>query len=217
MMPRWSPPAVQLLSDDWPPRVLRVPRTPRERLIAGFFRRIELTVEHPEYVALLGPCFRWTGSIHDHRYGIFSSTRVHIFAYWLFLGQVSEDDNVLHKCNYRPCVRPGHLYLGTQAMNMAQKVADGRARGGVRPGQVGELNNSAKVATGQAQYALDLYAAGYRQVDIAWLARLTQSNAHNIVRRETWKHLVPNPDAIPEPPLIPRHERRRPRKGTKLP
>lgn len=200
-MTPWRAPDVPLLSEHWPPLVLRVPHTPQERLIAGFFRRI----------LVVGECIYWTGSLGDHGYGIYRGQRAHVFSYRLMLGPVPDHLWVCHWCNNRPCIRPGHLYLGTPGQNMAQKVNDGRAGGGAR-GLIGQLNNGVRIDTAQAQYALDLHAAGYRQVDIARLAGLTPSNTHNIVRRETWKHLVPNADAILEPPLIPRRERRPPRK-----
>ena len=39
--------------------------------------------------------------------------------------------NVLHRCDEPRCVRPAHLFTGTHADNVADKVAKGRqARGG---------------------------------------------------------------------------------------
>lgn len=38
--------------------------------------------------------------------------------------------NVLHTCDNPPCCEPSHLFVGTQAVNQADKVAKGRqARG----------------------------------------------------------------------------------------
>jgi hypothetical protein len=157
-----------------------------------------------------GDCLEWIGSIANTGYGVYRARGAHVVAYTLWCGPIPKGMLVMHSCDNPICVFPEHLSVGSAADNMAYKVARGRARGGVRPGQCGELNNSAKVSSDQAQFALDLYAAGYRQVDIAPLSGLTLSNTHNIVRRETWKHLVPNADAIREPPLIPRRKRRRP-------
>jgi hypothetical protein len=197
----WTPPDGPLLSDDFPPHVLRLPRTPEERFVANFVRRLQWN----------GDCLEWTGSISTTGYGVYRTRGAHLVAYELWVGPVPPGKLVLHDCDNPICTFPEHLFAGTQAQNMADKVARGRARGGVRPGQVGELNNSAKVATDQAQFALNLYAAGYRQVDIAPLAGLTLSNTHNIVGKQTWAHLRPDANAIQEPPLIPRRERRRPR------
>lgn len=174
-----------------------MPTTPEERMIDNFWRR----------VVSIGKCWVWQGSVNRYGYGIYRHELVHRFAYRLL---VAPPDGfvIRHACDNPICCRPDHLIAGTQKENMADKVARGRARGGVRPGQYGELNNSAKVSTEQAQFALDLYAAGYRQVDIARLAGLTLSNTHNIVHRQTWTHLKPRPGAIQEAPRVPRRDRR---------
>jgi HNH endonuclease len=199
-MKAWTPPDGPLLSNDMPPEVLRLPRTWQERYLANFVRRLEWN----------GECLDWTGSIANTGYGVYRSQGAHIVAYELWVGPVPKGKLVRHDCDRPRCAAPWHLRLGSHAANMGDKVSRGRARGGLRPGQIGELNNAAKVSTEQAQFALDLYAAGYRQVDIARLAGLTPSNNHNIVRRETWTHLFPNADAIREPPLMPRRVRRPP-------
>jgi hypothetical protein len=203
-MKAWSPPDGPLLSPDMPPRVLRLPRTREERYLANFVRRLKWN----------GDCLEWTGSVCDGGYGVYRGQPAHVHAHRIWVGPIPKGVLVLHDCDNRLCSTPWHLYTGSHAMNAADRVVRGRARGGVRPGQIGELNNSAKVCAEQVQFALDLYAAGYRQVDIAPLAGLTLSNTHNVVGRQTWRHLQPHADAIQEPPLVPRRERQRPsRKG----
>jgi hypothetical protein len=198
----WVPDDGPLLSAEVPPKVLRLPRTPEERFVANFVRRQEWN----------GDCLEWTGSVSNTGYGVYRARGAHVVAYELWFEPVPPGKVVMHSCDNPLCLAPRHLTVGTHAQNMADKCNKGRARGGVRSGQVGELNNSARVSAGQAQFALDLYAAGYRQVDIARFANLTSSNTSNIVHRRTWKHLSPNAGAIGEPPFIPRRERRRARR-----
>lgn len=48
----------------------------------------------------------------------------HRMAYALTNGPPEND--VLHRCDNRPCCNPAHLWDGTQADNMADMVAKGR-------------------------------------------------------------------------------------------
>ena len=74
-------------------------------------------------------CWFWFGHIKDGKYGQFHVERhpvyAHHFAYFLFYGKVSRL-KILHKCDKPACVNPYHLFEGTQADNIADKVAKDR-------------------------------------------------------------------------------------------
>lgn len=91
-----------------------------------------------------GECWIWKGSIQ--RYGNFSTPtgkiRAHRFAFELAYGQIPPiiDKNgtglvVCHTCDNPLCVRIDHLWLGTQAENIADRHAKERdAHNAGRPG-----------------------------------------------------------------------------------
>lgn len=80
-------------------------------------------------------CWLWVGAIGAHCYGHIKSAgkaeRAHRVSWELHNGPIPKSDGhnvicVLHKCDTPTCVNPGHLFLGTQADNMADRDAKGR-------------------------------------------------------------------------------------------
>jgi hypothetical protein len=80
-------------------------------------------------------CWEWAAGTRGQKsrpYGAFSynGKRVlaHRFAYEAYMGTIPEGLLVLHKCDNRLCVRPSHLFLGTNQENMDDRMAKGRWR-----------------------------------------------------------------------------------------
>ena len=75
-------------------------------------------------------CHEWTKATNRKGYGrIWSNGETvytHRLAWELSHGWVPDDLQVLHRCDNPPCCNPAHLFLGTNADNMADKVAKGR-------------------------------------------------------------------------------------------
>lgn len=66
-------------------------------------------------------CHEWRSTLHRDGYGKFwfngEQVAAHRVAYLLFVGEIAEGQWVLHHCDNRKCVNPGHLYLGDAERN----------------------------------------------------------------------------------------------------
>jgi hypothetical protein len=94
-------------------------------------------------------CWIWGGGGKD--YGIFSINKwdklpAHRASYMLFNGPIHLNMFVCHKCDVPSCVNPNHLFLGTQADNMADKAKKGRCA------RVGKPKKRIKLFINQDKY-----------------------------------------------------------------
>jgi len=81
-------------------------------------------------------CWPWAARTNEHGYGTFWNGEkrrghnvkvlAHRWSFEHFVGPIPEGLCVLHKCDEPGCVAPEHLFLGTQADNVADCVAKGR-------------------------------------------------------------------------------------------
>ena len=85
-------------------------------------------------------CWLWRGGLSRDGYGRIGWNGREWGAHraaWFLTENVVPKVCVLHRCDVRACVRPSHLFLGTQKDNNHDMAAKGRARGprGWRNGQ----------------------------------------------------------------------------------
>jgi hypothetical protein len=101
---------------------------------------------------------------------------------------------VCHVCDNPSCVRPEHLFLGTNADNNADMIAKGRIAMGDRVAPKararGERSGMAVLNATKVKRIRRLYAAGrLSQQAIADKVGIDQTTVSNVVRRATWAHV----------------------------
>jgi hypothetical protein len=145
---------------------------------------------HPEIAGT--NCWIWTGytmfgygQFKDRLdTGYYRQVRVHRFSYELEYGKRSlGKKQCCHKCDRKRCVRPLHLFKGTNDDNVYDRNIKGRQA-------KGEQHGNAKLTALQARVIRSLHALG--ECSYGELGRkfeVSKTVANGIVNRRAWKHV----------------------------
>jgi HNH endonuclease len=104
--------------------------------------------------------------------------RVHRLSWKHFKGPIPDGMKVCHKCDYRPCFNPDHLFLGTQKENLADMSRKGRRRG-----------VTAKLKERDVTTILKAYDAGVLQRDLGKKYGVSQTAISMIVLGKRWRYI----------------------------
>ena len=107
----------------------------------------------------------------------------HRVAWVLAYGPIPDGLWVLHRCDVHRCVRPDHLFLGTNADNTADRHAKGRDARGERHGM-------ARMSEADAKRVLGLRRQGATNRQIAVAVAMPLRRVAAVTRGESWAHLT---------------------------
>jgi hypothetical protein len=138
-------------------------------------------------------CWEWTAHCLKSGYGWFAvrkglSRGAHRVSA-VFAGLIDRIDSelhVLHKCDNPKCVNPAHLFTGTNADNVADKVSKGRTGWKAQPGT---KNGMSKLVDSQVLFIRRLYASGkFSQSQLGSAFGVGQPTIHKIVNGHRWEN-----------------------------
>lgn len=164
----------------------RWPSIPLRALAERFWEKVDKN--GPTIRTELGPCWIWTAYIGAQGYGkinlgargegIETAPRV---SWELHNGPVPDGKLVCHRCDYRPCVRPDHLFLGNYKANVDDMISKGRiARGEMRASKLKETD------------VIDIRTLAAFGADIRVLAEvfeISRRYVRDLLTHKRWRHV----------------------------
>lgn len=132
-------------------------------------------------------CWEWSGSKNRFGYGMFRIKRdvvaAHRFSYHHFVdntfpvrerNEQDEKIHILHTCDNPSCVRPEHLFVGSDYDNCLDRDMKGR-------------HGTAKLNSDDVKEIRQLFQSGGYVKDISKLFNLTESNCYAVINNKHWK------------------------------
>ena len=139
-----------------------------------------------ERVTLPDGCWLWTGQRNENGYGVLNHILAHRLAWEVFYGPIPPGLKVCHHCDNPPCVRPDHLFLGTQRANVLDAESKGRMP---HHGPRGIAAPSAKLTDEKVLEMRMLHNQGVKGRALAVMFGVTAANVSHVLLRHTWTHI----------------------------
>lgn len=141
-------------------------------------------------------CWLWQGGKLGRTYAKLWVTPerrmfVHRYSYELAYGPIPAGLHVCHRCDTPACVRPDHLFLGSDRDNAQDREQKGR--GGTQNGcgkLAGERHAEHVLTTAQVEEMRERRQAGELLRVLAGDYGVSVQTVHRIVTRQAWTHLA---------------------------
>lgn len=165
---------------------------------------IPLHIRFWQKVNKTATCWLWNAGIDKDGYGHISvngdKTRAHRVSWNLRYPDIhlTPDMLVCHTCDVPACINPEHLYIGTQAINMRDKVKKNRQAFGKRNGKHthshlivrGDRHHNAKLTDSKVRKMRYLYASGcYSYTELGIKFNVNCQTARSAILGQTWGHV----------------------------
>lgn len=138
-------------------------------------------------------CLIWTGAVSRNGYGKFylsdGSQESHVVAWRMSNGGVNVPEGmlVMHSCECRLCVAPGHLVVGTQSQNTTHANRNRRLANFRRHGS--DVVSSVLTEDQVIQIRSKFVPGKYSYTRIAAEMNLNRHTVRSVCIGKTWKHI----------------------------
>src|SRR5258708_7500101 len=160
-------------------------RNSMEEIVEYYVTRLKERFWHS--VEKTQTCWNWKGSKGKRGYGTFCLCGVihypHRVSYIIEHGHIRGGLHVLHKCDNRLCVRPDHLFVGTNAENNADMVSKKRHPFGEKSGRA--ILTEKQILEIRKKWIPKKVTAGQLAIEFG----VSRRNIRSILTRESWKHI----------------------------
>ena len=154
----------------------------------GYYKRISKSAEERlmKYVVKGDTHWYWSGAKNKGKYGIIwfdgKPGTTHRLSYRTFVGNIPDSKCVLHACGVRWCIKPSHLYLGTNKDNSNDRIRDGNNAQGERHGR-------SKLTWKSVQEIRSKYDSGkFIQLQLSKMYGVSGPVISQIVNGKIWKN-----------------------------
>lgn len=159
-----------------------------ENILNRFWKFVNKNGPIPAHVSGIGNCWEWDGrTLHNYGSMFFDGKNhySHRVSWKIHYGEIPTGMKVCHKCDNTRCVRPDHLFTGTQGENIADKVRKGR-----QSSPRGERCHLSKLSSETVLMMRRLHAGGDSAKTISKTLLVPYTTVWGIVNRTNWKHLT---------------------------
>lgn len=152
---------------------------------------LRLVKRFQKYVTPFGDCWEWTAGLFDNGYGQFrvgkKKVKAHRFSFRVFKGRLLNTELACHECDNPRCVRPDHLFAGTEKDNSQDREKKGRGVINFKP-FFGVNNPASKLTPEKVKQIRKRRATqnlSYSQLSKEF--QISESQVANIIKNRSWK------------------------------